>query len=93
MTRGVKAAFVPRAIPPRTPSEPLGEDGNNSVCARVCLCMCMYVNVSTGGKYTVGASGVRPKECVELDQEESTQSTSLHKVNNIGATIVHIEAE
>lgn len=32
----------------------------------------------------MGASGVRPKECVELDQEESTQRTSMHKVNNIG---------
>lgn len=31
-----------------------------------------------------GPSGVRPKECVELDQEESTQRTSMHEVNNVG---------
>lgn len=41
-------------------------------------------NASTGGKHYKGASGVRPKECVESDQEESTQRTSMHKVNKIG---------
>ncbi len=41
-------------------------------------------DVSTGGRNYVGVSGVRPKECVELDQEGFTQRTSMHNVNNIG---------
>lgn len=88
---GVKAAFVPRASLPRTPNEPLWKDGSNSVCMCVCVservwvCVCMLkCDVASGGKYYMGQSGVRPKECAELDQEESTQRTSMHNVNKIG---------
>lgn len=37
-------------------------------------------DVSIGGKYRMGVGGVRPKECVKFDQEESTQRTSMHNV-------------
>lgn len=53
------------------------------VCEGVCVCM-LKCDVSSGGKYYMGQSGVRPKECAELDQEESTQRTSMHNVNKIG---------
>lgn len=39
-------------------------------------CVCLHVKLPHGGK-----DGVRPEECVNLDQEESTQRASMHNVN------------
>lgn len=39
-------------------------------------CVCLHVKLPHGGK-----DGVRPEECVNLDQEESTQRACMHNVN------------
>lgn len=51
----------------------------------VCVCVCMLKSTCPlAGNTTRGVAGVRPKECVKLDEEESTQRTRTHDVNNIG---------
>ena len=68
-------------VPPTSHFEKTGI----TLCVWVWVCVCMLkCDVSSGGKYYMGQSGVRPKECAELDQEESTQRTSMHNVNKIG---------